>query len=228
MTEPKILVFDTETSGIDVFNDRVIQAVISVCDGLGGPLETWEWIIDPGVEIPEEASNVHGMTTEWLQEHGQDPVGALASILDIFDKHPDLTWIAFNMNFDLSLLNEEFKRHELHDDWYGEIQSREVKLFDPLVVDRAKDRYRKGPRKLLFQAEHYGVPVIADKLHDADYDVEITAKVAVAIARRYGVPSNTEQAQMYADWAEGFEKYLKKTDPDATIDRAWPVRLKGN
>lgn len=228
MSHPKILVFDCESTGIDVFNDRIVQLFMAVCDGRGNPLETWEWIIDPGVEVPEEASNVHGMTTEWLQEHGNPPVTALQEAIEVFDAHEDLTWVAFNMNYDFSILYAEFVRHGVRSGWAEDVNDAGVRMFDPLVVDRAKDKYRKGSRKLINQAQHYGIPVQEDKLHDADYDVEITAKVAVAVARKFGVPSNTEQAEMYRVWSENFQQFLRKTDPDATVDTQWPIRTKEN
>lgn len=233
MSKAKYLVFDTETTGIDVFNDRIVQLFIATADSEGNLLETWEWIIDPGVEVPEEASNVHGFTTEHLRENGQDPLGALTAALDVFEEHGDLTWVAYNLAFDASILGAEFERHRITAIWDEYLEGdTEIalfpSLFDPLVVDRAKDKFRKGKRKLENVAAHYGVPFNPDEAHKADYDVKVTAKVAAAVAKRYGIPSNAEQAKIYRAWAVNFESYLRRTDPDAVVSSEWPLKLKGD
>jgi DNA polymerase-3 subunit epsilon len=227
MTEATYLVFDTETTGIDVFNDRIVQLFIATADSEGNLLETWEWVIDPGVEVPEEASNVHGFTTEYLREKGEDPKTALHVAYRVFNTYEHLTWVAYNLSFDLSILDTELERHlNLRD--FSFVVQREGSLFDPLVVDRAKDKYRKGKRKLENVAAHYGIPFNPDEAHKADYDVKVTAKVAASVAKQYGIPSNAEQAKMYKAWAENFESYLRRTDPDAVVDSDWPLKLKGD
>lgn len=227
MSEAKYLVFDTETTGIDVFNDRIVQLFIATADAEGNLLETWEWIIDPGVEVPDEASNVHGFTTEYLRENGETPKTALHAAYRVFNTYEHLTWVAYNLSFDLSILDTELERHlDLHD--FSFVVQREGSFFDPLVVDRAKDKYRKGKRKLENVAGHYGVPFNPDEAHKADYDVKITARVAAEVAKRYGIPSNAEQAEMHKAWGENFQSFLRRNDPDAVVDSDWPLKLKGD
>lgn len=228
MTEAKYLVFDTETTGVDVFNDRIVQLVIATADADGGLLEEWEWIIDPGVEVPEEAANVHGFTTDYLRQNGQDPKSALREALDRFEAYGDLTWVAYNLSFDATILGAEFARHGVTRLWHEYLLGDQVEdvLFDPLIVDRAKDKYRKGKRKLENVAAAYGVPFNASEAHKAGYDVAITAKVAARVAEKYGIPTVAEQAQMHVDWAEGFETWLREAKGDNTIEieRDWPLK----
>lgn len=148
---------------------------------------------------------------------------ALGEAIDVFTEHSDLTWIAYNLSFDLSILDSKFARHLGIFDFATEAEE-STKLFDPYLLDRVKDKYRKGSRKLENLAEHYGVPFDPEAAHKADYDVLVTAKVAVAVARKYGVPSNQEQSEMYRKWATGLEEYFRKTDPDATVDKGWPLK----
>lgn len=221
--EPKILVWDVESTGVETDTDRIVQLFIAVCDGQGNFLNTWEWVINPGVEVPEEASNVHGFTTAFLEEQGRDPEESLREAWNVFIEYNDLTWIAYNLSFDLSILDSEFDRHLGISD-FGTTSKNGTRLFDPYLVDRVKDKYRKGARKLENLAEHYGVPFDPEAAHKADYDVLVTAKVAVAVARKYGVPSNQEQSEMYRKWATGLEEYFRKTDPDATVNKGWPLK----
>lgn len=219
----RYLVWDCETTGIDVFNDRIAQLVISTADSEGNLLETWEWVIDPGVDMPEEASNVHGLSTEFLTEHGRDPRTALGEAHEVFTAHTDLIWVAFNMNFDLTILDNEFARY-LENPGFGDGVARYVRLFDPLLVDRWMDKYRKGKRKLGFLALVYGIPFNDEEAHDAAYDVKIAAFVAARVAEKFGIPSVAAQASAYRSWAEGLELFLRRTNPDATVDRDWPLK----
>lgn len=129
------------------------------------------------------------------------------------------------MNYDLSILDAEIARHLGIKDYGLSIKNR-AQLFDPLVVDRAKDKYRKGKRKLEFMAAHYGVPFDPEKAHKADYDVEITARVAAKVAEKFGIPSNRDQAVMFRTWAENFQDYLRRTDEFAIVESSWPLRAK--
>lgn len=225
--EVKYLVFDTETTGIDTENDRIVQMFIGLYDENAVELERYEWFINPGVEVPEEAANVHGFTTEFLRENGVDPHQALGEIDWVFKEAVREGWtiVAFNLNFDLSILTREMARHNL-ETAYGQRLNDNSPLFDPLVVDRAKDKYRKGKRTLEAMCGHYGIGFNSDEAHDASYDVAKTAEVAVAVAGKYGVPSNAQQATWYRDWAEGLESYLRRTDESATVNRGWPYREK--
>ena len=225
MTKAEWVVFDTETSGTDVFDDRVVQCVVSLATADGEILETHEWLIKPDISVPEEAAAVHGFDDAFLAKHGRDPKEALTEISEVLMANRHLVWVAFNINFDLSILDAEFRRYGVSDR-FGTYVSRYVRLFDGLVVDRAKDKYRKGSRKLMHVADHYGVEYTEDDLHNAQADVALTAKVAAWVAEKFGIPTNAEQKTWYAEWAEGLEKYLRRSDPEAVVDRDWPLRLK--
>lgn len=226
MTEAEYAVWDCETSGIDVFEDRIVQFFFATADAEGNLLNSFEWIIDPGVPIPEEASNVHGLTEEYLAKNGMHPEDAFTEIRKVFLSHLSLTHVAFNMNFDLSILDAEFKRH-LAVENFGAFMRDSVRLIDGIVIDRHHDKYRKGRRTLEAQAKHYGVPFNPDEAHDAGYDVAVTAKVTVKILEKFGMPTNEEQSVCYAEWARGLQEYLRRSDPEAVVDGDWPVRTKG-
>lgn len=221
------LVFDSETTGTDVFGDQIVQFYVGMYDKTGSRTDKWEWIINPGVPIPEEASSVHGFTDEYVALHGRHPEEALREILVLFSEYMDMPWVAYNLNFDLSILDNEFKRYGLDDHW-GDTVAGYVRMFDPLVIDRDRDKYRKGKRTLEAVAKHYGVPFDPDLAHDAGYDVDVTAKVFLAVTAQYGYPSNATQARAHREWAEHLQEYLRDTNKDDTIvvDGSWPLRQK--
>lgn len=224
MSNAVSLVFDVESGGVDTDNDRIIQLFIATADSSGELIETWEWFVNPGEPISEESIAVHGFTNKFLEEKGRDPREAFEEAVNVFRKHRDLVWVAFNLAFDLSFLDAEFKRHGISQT-FGEWSEKNVRMADALVIDRHKDRYRKGKRKLSFMADHYGVDFNEDDAHDASYDVLKTAQVTAKVIQKYGLPSNKEQSQWYENWRNGFETYLRKTDPDANVEGRWPLKL---
>lgn len=223
MSKAVYTVWDVESSGIDVFEDRIVQLFFATTDAQGNLIDTWEWFINPGIPVPEEAAAIHGFSDEFLKENGRDPKEVLTEVKDVFLKHRHLTQIAFNMNYDLSILDAEMKRHgvsELFGEWFAKNGS----LFDGLVSDRHNDKYRKGKRNLETQAKHYGVEFDSEAAHNAMYDCEVTAKVSVKIIEKYGLPTTKELATWQEKWRSNFESYLRKTDPDAIVERGWPLR----
>lgn len=224
MSDPVYFVWDVESTGIRVLEDRVVQFFGATADAKGNLIDTWEFFIDPGVPVPEEAAAIHGFSDEFLAEHGEDPVTAFTKIRDLFLENRRLIQVAFNMSYDLSILHAEMVRHGVSTS-FGPWFKKNAKLVDGLVTDRHHDRYRKGKRTLAAQADHYGIEYNADELHNAIVDVELTAKVTVAILEKFGTPTTRDQEVWYRGWAENFEQYLRKTDPDAEVDKEWPLRV---
>ena len=67
-------VFDLETTGVDVETARVVTACIAVLDADGQVLDRWDWIADPGVEIPTARLNnkpPHGRIDTTEREAGE-------------------------------------------------------------------------------------------------------------------------------------------------------------
>lgn len=222
--KPKYFVWDVESTGTSVFEDRIVQFFGATADSKGNLLDTWEFFINPSVTVPEEAAAVHGFDDDFLAENGEDPEKTLIRIKYLFLEKRDLIQVAFNMNYDLSIIDAEMKRHGVSDNfgtWFAE----NAKLVDGLVIDRYKDKYRKGKRNLETQAKHYGVEFDPDEAHNALYDTQITAKVTVKILEKFGLPTTSEQGVWYTEWADGFETYKRRSDPNFRMDnKEWPLR----
>ena len=63
--------FDLETTGKDPRTARIVTASIVMVDEAGAVADTHEWLADPGMEIPEEAAAIHGISTAHAREHGR-------------------------------------------------------------------------------------------------------------------------------------------------------------
>lgn len=71
--EGPLAAFDTETTGVDVENDRIVSAAIVVQDAAGTRPRVSRWLVNPGVPVPPGATEVHGLTDEHLQLNGRWP-----------------------------------------------------------------------------------------------------------------------------------------------------------
>lgn len=219
-------VFDLETTGIDVETSRIVSAYVGVIDGSGAVVEASEWLCDPGVEIPEQASAVHGITTQRARDEGRPAREVVQEIINavngIFERELALT--VFNASYDLTLLDREARRYGL------EPLRATSPVVDPLVLDRAVDRYRKGKRTLEAAAITYGVE-LADA-HDAGADAVAAGRVAQALGQRYPTELGTDAVALHekqvawsAEQDANFADYMRRThNPDFVSNRGgWPL-----
>ena len=218
-------VFDLETTGIETETSRIVSAYVGVVDALGAPKGV-SWLADPGVEIPAQASAVHGITTERARAEGRDAAEVVAEIVAVLRAllAQGVPIVIYNAAYDLTLLNRECLRYAI------EPLDGPLPIIDPLVIDRAMDRYRKGKRTLEAAAEYYGVELM--DAHDAEADAVAAGRVAQAIARKYSdalgadvTLVHTHQVGWAAESATSFQEYMRRTkDPAFVADGAWPER----
>ena len=220
-------VFDLETTGVDVESARIVTACIAVLDATGEVVDRWDWLADPGIEIPEGAAAVHGITTERARAEGRPAEFVIAEIAQTLRTLFGLgiPVVVYNAPYDLSLLDRECRRNEL------EPLVDPSPVIDPLVLDKAVDRYRKGKRTLEAAAQHYGVTLT--DAHDAGADAVAAGRVAQALARRYpdqlGVHEAPALHDLQVGWASeqaaSFQEYMRRVkDPTFTDPGHWPVR----
>ncbi|MEB4616342.1 exonuclease domain-containing protein [Leucobacter sp. M11] len=221
-----LAVFDTETTGIDPANSRVVTASIALLSGDGAVSERYDWVLNPGVPIPEAAANVHGITTEMAERTGMDAQSGIEQIVrrmtEMLERGFPL--VAYNAPFDLTLLRAEAERYGVA--WPAEV----APVLDPLILDKQLDRYRKGKRTLIAVSEHYGVDL--SQAHDAGADAIAAGRVLQAVATKYAADLPAELEQLHAaqvNWAaaqaENFQAYMRRAkDPAFVADGTWPIR----
>ncbi|MGP9694574.1 exonuclease domain-containing protein [Brachybacterium sp. AOP25-B2-12] len=226
-----LLGFDTETTGTDVHRDRIVTAALVHSVGPGRDLETVAtWLIDPGVEIPEGAAAVHGISTEHARAHGMAPAEALdevaAMLADALGR--GIPVVAFNAGFDLQILEADLARHGLPT--LAQRLGHEIApVVDPLVLDRGLDRFRKGKRTLTDLCSVYDVTQDG-RMHTADVDVSATLDVLRGIIARHpdlGAAPLAEvhqrQIALHRDWAENFNDFLRRKGKTPDVEVVWPL-----
>jgi DNA polymerase-3 subunit epsilon len=220
----RLAVFDLETTGIDVDTSRVVTANVSRLDAAGAVSRRHDWLADPGVEIPEQATAVHGVTTERARVEGRPAAEVIAEIVSALrDARDDgYSLVVYNAPYDLTLLHREAVRHGV-----APLEG-PLTVVDPLVIDKQIDRYRKGKRTLTAAAEFYDVELT--DAHDAGADAIAAGLVARAIAVRYAAELDLSPTDLHATqvgWhdaqCDSFEDYMRRTrDPQYTARRGWP------
>jgi DNA polymerase-3 subunit epsilon len=223
----RLAVFDLETTGLDLREARIVTACALEIDQDGAVVgKNFEWLADPGIEIPAAASNVHGVTTEIARAKGRaakEVVAELVATLNGFFAK-GVPVVAYNAPYDFTILHFEALRHGL------EPIADPHPVIDPLVLDKFVDTYRSGKRTLEVAARTYGVSL--DDAHNATADAIAAGRVAQAIARRYAdklpedlVVLHNSQIEWSASQDASYEKFRRGSDPEFTVQRGWPVKL---
>jgi DNA polymerase-3 subunit epsilon len=221
--------FDIETTGTDPDSDRIVTAAVSLV-GAGLIGEHRSWLVDPCIEIPAEATAVHGISTEQARAQGRKPLQAVEEIVEQLACHVDAgaPIVAFNARFDLTILDREARRHGIRPllDRLG--GSEGLLVVDPFVLDKQVDRYRPGRRTLQHVCLHYCVPL--EEAHSANADALAAARVAYRLASRTATLRKAELPQLHAcqvEWAaqqaSSLQEYFRSLGREERVEGAWPI-----
>jgi len=163
------IVLDTETTGLDpASGDRVIEvAAIELFNFVptGG---TFHKLVDPGRDIPPEATRVHGFTAEMLR--GKPLFADIAD--ELLDFLGEAEIVAHNAPFDFGFLDAELTRA-------GRPRLDRARMVDSL--DIAKRRYPGLPNSLDALCRRLGVDNSMRTSHNALLDVKLLAEVFLAL-----------------------------------------------
>lgn len=233
------LAFDTETTGVNVHDDRVVTACVVEFQPEKRPAAT-SWLLNPGVDIPAEATAVHGVTTDHARQHGQDPAVALFEItarLALWLRK-GLPIVGFNVAFDLTIVEAENTRHGLPT-LVERLDGKVEPVIDALVLDRHVEKYRKKAcgcgcgatdKTLTGCCQHYRVPLVA--AHTAESDAASAVRLFRAIVAAHPqefrgmlLPGLHEaQKGWRREQQDSLRAYFDKAGtPHDGCDGSWPI-----
>ncbi|WP_030415299.1 exonuclease domain-containing protein [Streptomyces sp. NRRL S-1448] len=223
--------FDTETTGIDVERDRIVSAALVVQETPRSAPRITRWLINPGVEIPEAAIAVHGLTADHLALHGRWPAPVVEEVARALAAQSvaGRPLVVMNAPFDLTLLDRELKRHRASS-LNAYLGAHPLRVLDPRVLDKHLDRYRKGRRTLADLCAQYEVELT--EAHDAAADALAALQVVRALGHRFSdrlgslhpAELHTRQAVWYAAQARGLQAWFARSGSSESVDPHWPLR----
>ncbi|MER6995824.1 3'-5' exonuclease [Streptomyces sp. NPDC000410] len=229
--EGPLAAFDTETTGVDVEEDRIVSAALVVQDSAGARARITNWLVNPGVPVPAEATEVHGLTEEHLQHNGRWPAPVMEEIGRALAEQcaAGRPLVVMNAPFDLTLLDRELRRHRASS-LSVYLENVPMCVLDPRVLDKHLDRYRKGRRTLTDLCAQYAVAL--DGAHDAAADATAALEVVRAVGRRFAArldrlsppELHTLQAVWHAAQARGLQAWFARNGSEESVDPAWPLR----
>lgn len=168
----RILIFDTETTGLRFDRDEIIQFSAVVLER-SGVTQQYDRLIRlaPGQQVPPEIQRLTGITTQDVEQQGIPRDRAAREIAGLLAGNTLLT--AYNAHFDLSFL---FHMLRVHGD-PGCLRGKDK--LDLLTVYRDRRAY---PHKLRDAIAAYGLEGTVQNSHQADQDALATVSVMDAMS----------------------------------------------
>ena len=163
------IIFDTETTGLDSREDRIIEiGGVELIDHFPTGRTIHLYINADGRKVHPDALAVHGITDESLADKPKFAEVA-EQILEFFG---DGQWIAHNATFDMGFINAELARLDL-----PPIPPSSV--VDTLAIARRK--HPMGPNSLDALCRRYGIDNSHRLKHGALLDSELLAEVYIEL-----------------------------------------------
>lgn len=142
--EGKVVVFDTETTGLDVRKDQIVQISAAKIGEGRKKIDAFDEFIRPTISVGDSAK-IHGYTDEFLKAKGRPAKDVLAEFASFAD---GCVLVGHNVSFDLGILSSEFERNSLESPDFS-------KFYDTCLM--AKQVYPRGPKnyKLSYLSQDY-------------------------------------------------------------------------
>lgn len=107
------VVIDTETTGLSFKDDRIVELSAVVFEE-GKPAETWSTLVNPGIPIPERATEIHHITDDMVA--GAPELDAVAA--DFLKFVGSMPIVGYKADFDISMLAAsgiDLTEHKIYD-----------------------------------------------------------------------------------------------------------------
>ena len=224
------LIFDTETTGLPkswnapITNTdnwpRCVQIAWQLHDTYGELIEHQDFLIKPeGFNIPYDAEQIHGISTQLAQEKGED----LNTVLALFNEALAKTdfVVGQNVGFDLNIMGCEYYRQET-----------KTKLNDLPILDTCTEKTAKLCELPGGRGGRFKLPTLTElhqhlfnapfaEAHNATADVEATTRCFLELIRKRVFTK--EELDVTPDH---FDKFIAKNPQEIALIGLKHINLK--
>lgn len=193
LTRP-VAFIDLETTGVNLSTDRIVEiAIVKISSD--GSRQVKRKLINPGMPIPKQSSDIHGITDEMVKD--APTFKQAANELKQFIEQCDLG--GYNSNrFDIPMLMEEFLRAGIT-----------VDLSTRKMIDVQHIFYTMEPRTLSAAYKFYCNKELVDA-HSAEHDVNATIDVLFSQMQRYPHLGDTVESILSVIGEEKIVDYARR------------------
>lgn len=174
------IIFDLETTGLDVNNDKIVEFACCIVNNRGRKIEEeLILLINPEIPIPERVIKIHGISNEMIRNK---PTFRNVSQL-IKSKFENRIAVAYHgFKFDFPFLKNEFKRCGIEFEYFG--------CIDPKVRVKSLD-YKVESHSLVNISKYFNIPI--KRAHRALGDVTLLKRVfkKMYVDKRTYIKNNT-------------------------------------
>jgi DNA polymerase III subunit epsilon len=103
----EFVVFDVETTGLDPYNDEIVEIGAIKVDVDEVQQQTYQAFVKTERRIPDNAIAIHGITNEMVEKEGIPLRNALEELKEFIG---DLPVVAYNLDFDKAFINNAAER----------------------------------------------------------------------------------------------------------------------
>ncbi len=195
-TEGKVVVYDIETTGLDLCKDEIIQLGAVRLGKDGKITEKFEKLVIPSVEIGEGALKTHGYSLEYIKANGG--VSAKQALADFSRFVSGCTVVGHNSSkFDSAVVGRQLAECNLPPlEVSAEYDTLALaKLFVPDSVNY----------KLETLCNKFGI--VNERAHDAFEDVVATSKILFHLINNFMLPLREKRVSVLGKYAKKFTQF---------------------
>lgn len=212
----KILIYDTETTGLDKVADVIVEYSAIVMERVNGKYqltESFEQYIRPKFEMSEDVIRIHGITNEFLRDYPYEEE-AYKNIKAFLNKHKDAIISGYNQYSydDLMMYNLSLRQGDL----ISEHPSNYIDVYSVVKENIFEKKRNLSTMHALLCPNASNI-----QFHNSSDDIKATWNVAVALYKRLSKAENTVKEKVIPTAFHWYEpgagkKYLfvtvKKSD----------------
>ncbi len=196
--DSEIVVYDTETTGLNVEKDEIVQLSAIRLNAHGEIVDTLDILVEPTIPIETAAEETHGFTLEYIRANGGVTAWEALEKFSLFTQGCTLVGHN-NLAYDKPLVERLLRENGL-----ASLQI--AGEYDTLLL--AKQFFPQLRNyKLSTLCEHFSI--VNECAHNALGDITATGKCLVRILEEWIIPTAFERTSILSKHAQKFERFFQ-------------------